>query len=108
MKTIKIGKNELMNKLAEGLKYAGATDWDIYIDVDGNIDIRNNAHPNQNWYEIIDLYNCEYEGTDFDNPDECRELAEWLVDEDMDIDDIEIYTDDPNNPIVIASVEIVD
>lgn len=106
-RTIEIKKEDLVRVLASGLKHAGSTDWDIYVNEDGSVDLRHNTHPTEG-HEIIDLYNCAYDGTDFDNPEECRDLAEWMVEGDMDIEDIEIYTDDADEPFAMASVILID
>lgn len=107
-RTIEINKENLVRVLASSLKHAGSTDWDIYVNEDGDVDLRHNTHPTDGWYEIIDLYNCAYDDTDFDNPDQCQELSEWMVETDMDIENIEIYTDDPDEPFVMASVTLID
>ena len=90
MKTIRINRAELINELTTALEYAGSTDWDIYVDMDGNVDTCHNTHSNGDWVEIIDLYYCEV-----DPDSDCKETAEWIVSQrDFLTEEYEIWCED--------------
>lgn len=89
MKTIEIKKEELITELATALRHAGSTDWDIYVNDDGQVSTRHNTYDNAGWYEIIDLYYSYQEDFDVEDAQQCREIAEWITDEDFELPEYE-------------------
>lgn len=82
MNTIQIKKSDLAATLQKALKYAGSTDWDVYVNAQGLLDVRHNTHDNRDWYEIIDLYSADLENDGkYPNDDgyNYRSSAEWIV-----------------------------
>lgn len=90
MKTIEISSKKFAEIVLSNTDKIGSTDWDIYTDLDGRLDLRHQTHNNADWYEVCDLYN-------FWNDDETlsssvEELASWLESDGMPyFDDIESY-----------------
>lgn len=82
MPTIQIKKSALIDCLQEALGHATSTDWDVYVRVDGVLDIRHNTYDNRDWYEIIDLYSADLENDGKypgDDEYDYRGSAEWIV-----------------------------
>jgi hypothetical protein len=109
MTTIQIKKSELISELTNSLQYAGSTEWDLYVHVNGALDTRHNTYENADWHELIDLYNCAYDGTDFENQNDRRALAEWMIEEQQIPSEIEIEVDtDDGFEFRNADIELVD
>ncbi len=83
---IKLNAESLAKTLFENVENIGGTDWDIYIDLDGNIDTRHNTFDNSGWYEIFDLYSI-YD--DNDTFSEFNDLFVQWVKEMVDLNDLE-------------------
>lgn len=101
MKTIKIKRQNLVDELTNALVYAGHTDRNVYSDINGNIDTRYNNYSNGDWVEIINLYSCEVS----DNSN-CRETAEWIVENLEFIDEEEIWCNEAWGFIPV-SIELI-
>lgn len=108
MNTITINRNDLVAELANALQHAGGTDWDLYVDAGGNVDTRHITHPNHEWFEIIDLYNCSLENDGLypgDQGYDYQAAAEWIVDEYGISDSIEV-DDYESHSVKIVNIEI--
>ena len=82
MYTIQIKKTDLVTTLQEELKHAGSTNWDVYVNAHGLLDVRHNTCDNRDWYEIIDLYSADLENNGKhpgDDGYDYRSSAEWIV-----------------------------
>jgi len=86
MKTIEIHVNELAKTIVENIHYAGSTEWDVYVNDDGIIDVRHNTHPNGDWYEVYDFYSSWSKD---ELADTKQESIDWLVSEVLDTWNIE-------------------
>ena len=81
---IKIDAKRLAELIIENANRTGATDWKIYADQDGRLDVRHNTYELAEWYEIYDFYSgYEVDAVDVD------ELAEWLKSDGLSLADIE-------------------
>lgn len=85
MNIIQIKKSDLAATLQEALKHAGSTDWSVYVNTQGVLDVRHTTYDNSgNWHKIINLYNADiendgkYPGDDGYN---YQSSAEWIVNE---------------------------
>lgn len=90
---INIKKADLIGELASALDHAGSTDWDVYVNAEGNVDTRHNTYDNSDWVEIIDLYYTAY---DCDDGCDNEELAAWIVEDVFDplSEKYEVWCDD--------------
>lgn len=81
---IKINAIELANILYENCDKIGSTDWDIYTDKYGTLDIRLNTYDLDSWYEIADLYSW-WNGDDEFNDFDAEEYGNWLKSDAIDL-----------------------
>ncbi len=92
-KSISINALSLATEILNNKDKAGSTDWDIYVDMDGNIDCRHNTFDNSEWFEIVDLYSCWDDEDTLSMP--ADEYAEWLRSDAIPyFEDIELWNDD--------------
>lgn len=86
MQTVKIKKSELINEIQKSVKKFGSTDWAIYFDTHGNIDLRHNTESLEGWIELIDLYSIDdYSDSEgnyhIDEEFDIEGVSEWIVNE---------------------------
>lgn len=86
MKSIKINAIQLANLVKNNHDLFGSTDWDIYVNDEGTLDIRHNTHSTEGWYMFSDLYNW-WTDDPFDGPIE--DYADWLKSDGIDLYQIE-------------------
>jgi hypothetical protein len=88
MKTIKINPTKLAKIILDNTDKAGSTEWDIYTDINGNLDVRHDSNVSQDWYQIYDLYYGYSE--DQLICDSLQKLADWLVSYGIDFSRLEL------------------
>ena len=76
MKTIEINVRELAKTIINNIHLAGSTEWDVYVNEDGIIDVRHNTHPNGDWYEVYDFYSSWSKS---DLSESKQENIDWLI-----------------------------
>lgn len=87
-KEIEISAIDLATEILNNKKRVGSPDWAIYVNMDGDIDCRSNAHPNADWYKLVDLYSFWSDDDTLNSTPE--ELADWLQSDGIcSFDDIE-------------------
>lgn len=103
MKTIKIDPIKFAEVVLDNAEKAGSTEWDIYTDDEGNLDIRHNTYNNSDWHEIYDLY-YGY-SSDQLQCGSIDELAAWMVSHGIDFNNLDAEEWDPEkeefNPVCI-------
>lgn len=52
---IVVQSDTLIFALTEALTYAGSSEWHLYIDEAGIIDVRHIDHDNSEWTKLVDL-----------------------------------------------------
>ena len=98
MTTIQIKKTELINTLLSAAEHFGSTDWDVFVDVDGDVDTLHNTEVSAEWNELIDLHSLGYtdenDNCPGDDEYDAQGIAEWIVNEtDAIPSNIEWYND---------------
>lgn len=91
MEILKIKKDDLIKELTAGLKRAGSTEWKIYVNLNGDVDLRHNTYNNNEWHELMDMY-CF---SDYEND------GKYPGDDDYDYEESAIWIVDNLDPIII-------
>lgn len=73
MNNIEISSESLREHCAKLLTHAGNSDWALYCDAEGNLDVRHNTESNGDWGEILSAYGLS-------DLEQCDGLADWLAD----------------------------
>ena len=81
MITIKIDATQLAILAVQNCQYAGSTDWSIYTNVDGRLDVRHNTYDNNEWVVVYDFY---YGYNEDDLQGEKSEVIEWMESDGID------------------------
>lgn len=57
--TIAIDRKKALEVLAKHTQYFGSTEWKLYVNEDGEVDVRNNTHYTGKHFLLMSLYGLE-------------------------------------------------
>lgn len=85
---IKINATEIANIVYENRNKIGSTDWGLYVDESGTLDLRHDTHDLWGWYEISDMYSWWIGEDEFEDWDS-EEYGNWIKSDGLDLGMIE-------------------